>query len=212
MGALQGSISYKLFFVEGELPSGWKEAFFERINHRRFTELSPDEEDEERYGWVPIDAPLESSFNLANVLYNSYLNLGFRRDRFSIPTERFRAEVKKVSHEFMKQNEIQKLTRFQKEDITRMVRNDLKRRSIPTMKVVDMSWNLDSHEVRFWSQSAKLCELFQGYFEDTFGLKLLPAGPYISAINIGLEPEQAELLATIEPTNFVEGRVGIMPE
>lgn len=210
MGALFGSISYKLFFVQGELPAGWKESFLERIKLRRFEELTPDEEDEEKYGWVPVERPLESEFPLASVLYNDYLNLGFRRDRYAIPTERFKAELERVSREFKRQNEVEKLTRFQKEDLSRMVRNDLKRRSIPTMKVTDMSWHLTDGLVRFWSQSAKTCELFQGYFEDTFGMKLLPAGPYITAVGLGVDAELLERLASAEPTNFVEGRIGLV--
>ena len=210
MGAFAGSISYKLFFVEGELPSSWKEAFLERIKHRRYQELSPEEEDEEKYGWVVAERPLETEFFLNNVVYNDYLNLGFRRDRYAIPTERFKAELAKVSREFMRQNELNRLTKFQKEDLSKMVRNDMKRKSIPQMKVTDMSWNLERGELRFWSQSAKLCELFQGYFEDTFGVKILPAGPYISAVRQDLDPALIEKLAAVEPTNFVEGRVGIV--
>ena len=77
------------------------------------------------------------------------------------------------------------------------------------MKVTDMSWNMTRNEVRFWSQSPKLCELFQGYFEDTFGLKLMPAGPYVTGMQLPLEPDQLAALATVEPTNFVDGHVGM---
>ena len=209
MGAFNGSMSYKLFFVEGDLPSGWKEHFLERITARAFSELSPDDEDEEAYGWVPIERPLDREFPYASVVYNDYLNLGFRKDKFAISTDRFKAQFAAVTREFLSQNEQEKLTRMQRDDLKKMVRNDLKRRTLPTMKVTDVSWNLSRAEVRFWSQSTKLCELFQGYFEDTFGMKLMPAGPYITAIQIGLDPETIATLAMVEPTNFVEGRVGV---
>lgn len=209
MGAFSGSMSYKLFFVQGEVPPAWKEPFLERITHRAFEELDPDGEDEEAYGWVPIERPLEREFPANQVVFQDYLNLGFRRDKYAIPTDLFKAQLAAVTRTFLAQNQQEKLTRMQKDDLKKMVRNDLKRRTLPTMKVTDMSWNIDRGELRFWSQSNKLCELFQGYFEDTFGLKLLPAGPYISAVQLGLEPEAVAALADVEPTNFVEGRVGL---
>lgn len=208
MGAFSGSMSYKLFFVQGELPSSWKEGFFERIAFRAFNELSPEDEDEESYGWVAIERPLSKEFPERAVLYNDYLNLGFRRDKYSIPAELFKAKLGEVQREFMVQNSVEKLSRMQREDIKLMVRNDLKRKTLPTMKVTDMSWNLARGEVRFWSQSGKLCELFQGYFEDTFGLKLMPASPYVTGMNVGIDAELLTELATVEPTNFVDGQAG----
>lgn len=209
MGAFSGSMSYKLFFVEGELPAQWKEHFFERIAHRAFQDISPDDEDEESYGWVPIERPLDREFPYPSVVYNDYLNLGFRRDKYSISTDRLKAQFAAVTREFLQQNEQQKLTRMQRDDLKTMVRRDLKRKTLPGMKITDMSWNLGRGEVRFWSQSAKLCELFQGYFEDTFGMKLLPAGPYITGVQIGLDAELVAELGAAEPTNFVDGRVGV---
>lgn len=210
MGAFSGSISYTLFFVQGDLPPKWKEQFLERIELRAFEELTPDQEDEESLGWVPLERPLERKFPYAHVVYNDYLSLGFRRDRYSISTDRFKAELASITREFLLQNDQEKLTRLQKEDLSNMVRSDLKSKTMPKMKVTDMVWNLARGEVRFWSQSNKMCELLQGYFEDTFGMKLLPAGPYITAVQLGLEPEQVETLTRTEPTNFVEGHVGIV--
>lgn len=209
MGAFSGSMSYKLFFVEGDLPSGWKDHFLERIAMRKFEEISPDEEEEESYGWVPIQRPLSDEFIYAQVVYNDYLNLGFRKDKYAISTDLFKARLALVQHEYLAQNDLEKLTRLQKDDIKTMVRNDLKRRTLPGMKVTDMSWHLGRGEVRFWSQSNKLCELFQGYFEDTFGMKLLPASPYITGVQLGLDAELVTALASTEPTNFVDGHVGV---
>lgn len=204
MGAFSGSMSYKLFFVQGDLPAEWKDAFFERIAFRAFTDLSPDDEDEQAYGWVQIERPLSKEFPVHGVLFNDYLNLGFRRDAYSIPAELFKAQLAEVQREFMVQNSVERLTRMQREDLKVLVRNDLKRRTLPSLKVTDMSWNLTRGEVRFWSQSTKLCELFQGYFEDTFGLKLMPASPYVTGMHLDLDADLLAELATVEPTNFID--------
>jgi hypothetical protein len=70
-----------------------------------------------------------------------------------------------------------------------------------------MSWDLQSKRVRFWSQSNKACELFQGLFEDTFGLKILPANPYIDALQLELAPELVTRLAEVDPANFLGANI-----
>ena len=90
-----------------------------------------------------------------------------------------------------------------------MVHKRLKEQSLPTMKVVDMSWEMNTGRVRFWSQSNSLIELFQEYWEDTFELRLIPANPYIFGLHMELGDEELERLATVEPSNFVEGRMAM---
>ena len=73
-----------------------------------------------------------------------------------------------------------------------MVKRRLKEQQLPRMRIIDMSWDIRAGRVRFWSQSNKMCELFQGFFQDTFGPKLLPGNPYINAVELELEPDEVE--------------------
>ena len=99
----------------------------------------------------------------------------------------------------------EKLTKFEQDDIKTIVKERLKEKQLPRMRVFDMSWDLRRGRVRFWSQSNKNCELFQGFFEDTFGLKVLPANPYINALQSGLTAAQEERIKAVEATHFIEG-------
>ena len=208
MGALGGTLSYKIFYVQGDLPEDWKTQYIERIQKNAFKPLEPDGEEETSDGWVPIERPLQVEFDLYTVLFNHFINLGLRQDKYSVPAGLLKAHVAQAEQEYMAQNGKEKLTKFEQDDIKTMVKRRLKEKQLPRMRVFDMSWDLQRGRVRFWSHSGKVCELFQGYFEDTFGLKVLPGNPYVNGLQAGLSPVQEERLREIESTNFIAGLEG----
>lgn len=208
MGAFKGSLSYKIFHVQGEIQDDWKERYIERIQANAFTPLTPEHEDGISEGWVPIDRPLQLEFDLYSVLFDHFINLGFRQDRYSIPKALLKAHVAEAEREYMRENDKTELSKFERDDIKAMVELELREQQLPKMRIIDVSWDLRSGRVRFWSQANKLCETFQGYFEDTFGLKVLPANPYINAVELDLGNDEVEALADVEATNFVDGIPG----
>jgi DNA recombination-dependent growth factor C len=207
MGALQGTLTYKLFYVQGELADNWQEDIVDKIRHRAFEPLDPDSDEEERYGWVPIETPLKVEFELHKVLFDHFLNLGLRQDKYVIPSTLLKAHLEEAERAYMQENAKERLSKFEREDIRDMVRKQLKRLMLPRMGVIDMSWDLQNKRVRFWSQSNKSCELFQGMFEDTFGLKILPANPYIDALQLELAPDLVAKLAEVDPANFLGAHI-----
>jgi hypothetical protein len=70
------------------------------------------------------------------------------------------------------------------------------------MKVVDLSWNLDTGVVRFWNHSARLVETLGEIFEDTFRLDLVPESPFTAAARIGLTEAHERAFALITPAAF----------
>lgn len=209
MGAFQGNLTYKLFFVQGELPEDWKTLFLNNIRKLEFQPLWADSDEDETLGWVNIERPLQTDFHLDNVVFNDFINLGFRKDRWSIPSDLLKAHLEEAEAEYMAQNDKKHLSRFERDDLKKRVKKRLKERSIPKMKVIDMSWEIAQKRVRFWSQSTAVCELFQEFFEETFELKLLPANPYIHGLQFDLDEDELQSLATVEPSNFMAGEPGI---
>ena len=204
MGALQGTLTYKLFYVGDPVPDDFTTGLIERIKHRAFEALEPTSEEDEHYGWVPIENPLFVEFDLHAVLFDHFVNLGLRQDKWSLPSSLLKAHLTQTEREYRKTHDKDRLTKFEKEDLKEMVQKQLRERSLPKMKVFDMSWDLRQGRVRFWSQSAKTCELFQGLFEDTFGLKIVPANPYVTALEQELAPDLVAAIAEVEPSVFME--------
>jgi DNA recombination-dependent growth factor C len=203
LGAISGTLTYKLFYVEGELPSDWKDSFVQGVERHKFEKLRPDDEDEESVGWTIIDRPLHTDFDLYSMLFDHFINLSLRQDRYVVPGAMLNAHLAEATREYLDENKKKKLSKFEKDDLKDMVKRELKEKQLPRMRTIDMSWDIRNGRVRFWTHSNKTCEMFQGIFHDTFGLKLLPANPYINAVEQGLEPEEVEVLQSVDQSNFV---------
>ncbi len=202
MGALSGSISYSRFFVDGELPPDFRAVFTEAVQLACFQPLSPDEEEEESRGWVNIEHLLDWDFDPTKIFYNEYLNVALRIDKWRIPGNLLKAHCVEAERRWMRDQGKSRIGRRVRNDIKAVVSAELKRQILPSTKTIDVSWNVNTGVVRFWNQSALACEEFMGFFEDTFGLRLVPDSPYLGALQYGLDDEASALLASLEPTHF----------
>lgn len=209
MGVFSGSLTYKLFHVQEEIPEDWRSQFREQLLLHKFEPLQPDDEHEESIGWVQLDRPLEPDFELENIVWDHYVILGLRRDRYSIPNALLKAHVADAEREYKRRNDKDKLGKYEREDIEHMVKRELKENSLPKMRVVDVCWNLRNNRVRLWTHANKLGEIFQGLFVDTFGLPVVAGNPYTNGVELGLKPEQQQALQEVEPTNFLDPALGV---
>ncbi len=202
MGAFRGSITYSRFHVRGELPADFRERFVASIGLRAFRELDPGEELDFRAGWCSIEHPFDVDLTPEKVFFNGYLNLGFRVDTWRIPSALFKASFREAERQYLATHGGEKLSRVQKKDLEAVVISTLRRKLVPSMKVVDLSWGLDEGVVRFFQQSPKQHELMIDLFEKTFDLELVPEGAYVTAELRGLDASTLEALPTLEPTAF----------
>lgn len=202
MGALKGTITYTKLYVRGELPDGFRDSFVERIRLRAFQPLTVEDDVEQRAGWCSIEDPLDTELDHNKIYFNSYLNLGLRTDRWVIPGPLLKAHLAEAEREHLQKRGRERLSKREKEEIRVTVSRRLRRQVLPVMGVVDLSWNLTTGVVRFWSQSPKALESMMELFEDTFQLPLLPESPAASAISLGLSAAQQQALEALTPTVF----------
>jgi recombination associated protein RdgC len=201
LGALKGSISYSKHYVRGALPDDFRDPFVERVRLRAFRPLGP-EEDEVRVGWCSIENPLDCELDHGKIYYNAYLNLGLRVDRWQIPGPLFKAHFAEAEREHLAKKGRAKLGKSEKEELAARVSRKLRKQLVPAMKAVDLSWNLDTGVVRFWSQSPALVEALGEIFEATFGLDLVPESPFTAAARIGISEAHERAFATLLPSTF----------
>lgn len=204
MGVFSGSLSYKTFHVHGDLPDDWKTRYVERIEHYSFDPLLPEDDDGVSEGWVPLERPLDTEFDLYSILYDHYLTLGFRRDKYTIPKALLDAHIAEAEREYRLQNDKDELSKYEREDIASIVERELREKQLPKMRIIDVCWDIRNEKVRFWSQANARCETFQQLFEKTFEVDVVPANPYINAVELGADEDRIEKLQDVEPTNFIE--------
>lgn len=198
MGAFEGSLSFKTYYVQGEPPNHFQEDYLQRLQHRFFQPLSPVGDDERSMGWVLVQDPMAEKMVRDKVFYNQFIVAGLRIDKWSIPTAWLKAKMNQRVAERYPDPE-RKLSKRQKNEIKLEVMLDIKQHILPTMKVIDMCWNITERKLRFWSTSKKLCEEFVEFFEDTFELTLVPDSPFMMAKDLGIGEKLLDKMLDIEP-------------
>jgi recombination associated protein RdgC len=200
MPGLKGSLSYTRLFVEGELPDDFRARFMRAIRLRAMKPLEADDDALERSGWCAIGEPFELELGYENVFYNDFVNLGFRTDRWVIPSPLVRAKVKEAETIYLEKKARDRLTKREREELKEVVLRKLRKTFVPAMRVVDFSWSLDEGLVRFFSQSPRPIAAVSELFNKTFGLKLVPEAPYTLAARLGLNKRQEEAWGELEAT------------
>lgn len=217
MGLVAGGISYSKFFVRNPvslgrepdpraplhyaLEDGFRDEFVQNIHKHAFTPLNPEDEDEERCGWVGLEDPFDFTPDHNSLYRSEYLVLGFRIDRWRIPSQIFKAHYAEAEKQVMEQGGRERLSRKEKDELKWTVTRALRRKLMPTMKVIDLCWNLDTGVVRFFNQSAKTHELLDELFSETFGLELVLSGAYVEAMQLK-NPKRVEAMEPLDGTAF----------
>lgn len=202
MGALKGAITYSKFYVRGEVADDAHAKYLSRIRTRMFKALSPEDDSDVAVGWVPIERPFDDEifFKSEGVFFGSYVNLGLRFDRWKFPTTLVKAKMAAAERAYKQKTGKERISRAEKAELRDLVERRLRREGVPVTKVVDLSWNMASGELRFFGRSKVIAEHFFELFEKTFALKLVSAGPYTTALSFDLPKNLAAALEKTEPT------------
>lgn len=202
LGAFRGSLTFSKFHVRGDSPRDFRDRFVEAIRMRAFRPLSPDAEIDYGMGWCSVDDPFDLDLTPQKIFFNDYLNLGFRVDTWRIPAALFKASFREAERRYLEKHGGEKLSRAQKKDLEAVVKAQLRRKVVPAMRVVDLSWHLGDGIVRFFQQSPKQHELMMELFEKTFGLELMLDGAYVAAEQRGLPSELLDAMGQLEPSRL----------
>lgn len=202
MGVFSGPITLTKFYVRGAPPRGFKQKYLDRIRLRAFRPLRADEEAGERFGWCVAGSILDLDLSDEKVFFGSYLLLGLRQDRWKLPSTLLQAQYAEACQAALSKSGREKLTKAEKDVIKGTVVGQLKRKVLPSMRMVDLCWDLDARVVYFWSQSPSMHERLDTLFGTTFDLELDVASPYVVAAESGLAARKLEALPGLEPTLF----------
>lgn len=187
MPALRGSLTYARYYVEGQLPEedlGGK--LLTSIKKRIMRPLEADDEELERSGWTRIGEPFQTDLAYDDVVFNGYVNLGFRTDRWALPAATLKRALREAEASYLEKKGRARITRREKNELKLLVAKKLKKSFAPVTRGIDLSWSLQENIVRFFSHAEKPGGLMMELFTKTFGLKLVPESPYTLAARIAL--------------------------
>lgn len=206
MGALTGTLTYKQYYVEGDLPDKFRDQFLEALQANAFRDIGVDAGDDRSHGWVNVRDILDADFYLDKFLFNQYICLALRQDVIKIPSTTLKVYVQKEEALTRERTKRDKLTKFERDEIKEMLTIQLRKKMLPTIRSYDMVWNLDAHTLWFWTHNKATCELFEELFERTFGLKLVPHNTFTALSFGGVSERDLERTVALEPVDFVNGR------
>lgn len=184
------------------MPETFHAQYLKSIQLRKFEPLVAEDEVSERVGWCVVDRVFDLEFEHNKVFYNSYLNLGVRVDRWRVPPALLKAELAQAEEELRVKKGLNKLGRAQKADLKQRITVRLRKRTLPASRVYDLSWNMNTGVVLFWSHAKRLHEELAELFKSTFSLDIIPESPYMAAVECGLTDEQLHVLRGVEQSTF----------
>ena len=85
MGAFEGSLSFKTFYVNGEPPKDFQDPFLNLLHKHFFEPLSPVGDDDVSIGWVPTQDPIAKEFTKDQVFISPYIVFSMRIDKWALP-------------------------------------------------------------------------------------------------------------------------------
>jgi recombination associated protein RdgC len=197
VGVFKGSISLTRFIVRGSPPKRFAAAYLEKIQLRAFSDLDPDLPDEEKSGWCVADNPLDLGLLHEQIFLGSYLVLGLRTDRWRVPRPLLKAQLAEAVEAWRQRTGREKINRKDKDELKFRILRKLRKRVVPSMRTVDMCWNVDQRTVLLWTRTERTKEDFRTLFEQTFSLELDEATAYMAA-KVLVGEEQANGLSELE--------------
>jgi recombination associated protein RdgC len=206
MGLFTASLTYSRFFVEGDAKSmeGLRERAMRGIRARVMRPLEVEDPDLLRSGWCRVGEPFELELEHNDVFYNEFINLGFRTDRWVVPTPLLKAKLREAERSYLLKKGRERMTRTEKAELKLLIGKKLRKQLSPQTRVVDLSFSMAEGIVRFMSTSPKAGALMSELFHKTFGLKLVPESPYTLAMRLGVSRAEEAAWNDAEVTLFTE--------
>ena len=199
MGALSGTLTTTAYYVEGDLPEDFRERYLEALAKQRFKEIDLALDQDESMGWVTVNDPFDTDFELNKVLWGSYLMVAIRHDTLRLPANAFKLHLTKRVKEYLLAQGKERISKPEQEEIKEQLQKELKARVLPSIKTFDLVWNVDRRQAWLFTQNKKVNELFVDMFEETFGLRAHERNPYSLVEHMTLEDALFERMLSVEP-------------
>ncbi|HLK11500.1 MAG TPA: hypothetical protein VKW76_08965 [Candidatus Binatia bacterium] len=203
MGFLSASTTI-VRFIAPVPPQLNREAVAAAVTRRAFRDVDPAAGGaREGCGWVGIHDPLVTVFDPADLFFAHWLVVGFRYDRLAVPAKLLGLERRRAEAARRAERGVERLGAAERKEIREEVEARLIARALPTPRLFDCAWNLETGRVYLSGRQRAVCEAFAELFRQTFGVRPVPLIPYLAAEHVGLVPRAVEAVRAVEPASLV---------
>ncbi len=203
MGFLSASTSLVRFVAAA--PSRLeREAIARAVGRHAFRDGDPEAGDaRQAWGWIAVHDPLQTEFTPADLFFHHYLVLGFRYDKRLVPPKLLMLERRRLERERASARGALRVSAAERREIKDEIASRLVAQALPTPRLFDVVWNLQSGRVYFSGKLRAAREAFGDCFRRTFGVTPVPLIPYLAAEHVGLGAGTVAAVRAVEPTSLV---------
>jgi DNA recombination-dependent growth factor C len=203
MGVMQGSMSYQRWFVQGDATPNFVNTAEKALEARRFMPLSPSSDADEAAGFVVMESPFDDERKITRDVFSfgDLVCVTYREDRFMIPKPVLKREVHKRIEKILvdEKKTRDELSKSYLKAIEKAVAQELKHKTMPRTKLVDIVWNTSTNEARIFGRGTIVSERVASLFERTFQMRLVPATPAARAFHLDLSTRALGILERLSP-------------
>jgi recombination associated protein RdgC len=189
MPVLRGAITFARFRVDTKkLPQDTRRWLARGLARGAFEPIDVTKgEDDRAAGFVALDDPDSTDFGGA--LERGRALFAFRVDAIRVKGTAVRAELERWAAAF-EQEHGRRPARGEKATARDQIRHELRRKTEPTVRVFDVSWELDAGGLQVWAASRKAVEEIAAAIEAALEVKLVPTSVSAQAVKARI-PEAA---------------------
>jgi DNA recombination-dependent growth factor C len=194
-------------------PQDYRELYEKAVRAHALLPLDPESgrAEEKSIGWCSLFDENDLDLHFSKFFVDGRILLSLRIDTLKPPA----AEVKRLLKQRQREIESQRkepLSASALRELKDMIVLDLRRRTPPKTRTVDMLWLLDAQRLYFFSHSKSVNEAFLRLFAETFNLGIDTEGPGLWAKNFAEAAGLEKLLGRARPTvELLGGFVGLRP-
>lgn len=203
MGFLSASTSLVRFVAAA--PSRLeRDAIAQAVTRHAFRDGDPAAGDpRQAWGWIAVHDPLQTDFTPADLFFHQYLVLGFRYDKRLVPPKLLMLERRRLERERAAARGAIRLSAAERREIKDEIASRLVAQALPTPRLFDVVWNLETGRVYFSGKLRAAREAFGDCFRRTFGITPVPLIPYLAAEHVGLGAGTVAAVRAVEPASLI---------
>lgn len=192
MPLTRGAVTFSRFRMTAdakELPQDLSRTLGRALRTRAFEPIDRTGEEERSAGFVELDTEDGVQFAAGSLFRGDHVVVGYRVDSLKVPASQIKVELQKWVTQFEQEND-RPPAKAEKTKARTELRDMLRKRVEPSMKIHELSWNVKTHQVSIWASNRKAVEEVQLAVENLLDVKLEARVPAALAMEAGI-PESA---------------------
>lgn len=178
MPILRGSVSFARFRCEAteKTPKNLQRALSEALKLKAFEPIDRKGEEDRASGFVELYDPERCEFGATDLFFGERALFSYRVEKLRVPGPAVNTEVDAWRKAFSAEHG-RPPKRPEVNEARDDVRRKLRQRTLPSVAVFDVTWNLSSERLLIWATARKLVEEIQVTLEDALRVRLVPEVP-----------------------------------